>query len=486
MRYSALAYSVEKGSVDMPRSSACCRVFSVPTDDATVPHAQPAQPAHFVALSSPPPLAQVVGRVAWVETCLSLAFTALLSASCTTPRLQVQNTWETTLHRTDARTAPNPTTGTTKKANAPEATSGNASGNTSESASSQVWQDDTQMDPAFRTTQISGSDDADFIPDLRDGGVPIPIQHLPTLQLVAAVHQFLQVRSMTTDTQTAYNTFGGGTTIVDDQARFVMLQSAWDSYLEQLEVICADAGEWPARSADPLWYAARTLQTAWRDDEKSGRAGSLNLDLASRVESIGELVQQEALEAQGLLGVDDGRTFTLEMYGLGGALQAPLQNLVVTSGFGTRIDPIHGQHSFHSGVDFSAPTGTPVYAAGTGVVTFAGYNGSAGNCVVVNHREGYATLYMHLSSIDVKKGTSLSAGSLLGKVGSTGRSTGPHLHFAVRSNGGQGSYLDPLSLLGDGGPVKFVIKEGPSDDGLLDDNSLNIGTDGYHPPINDE
>jgi murein DD-endopeptidase MepM/ murein hydrolase activator NlpD len=110
----------------------------------------------------------------------------------------------------------------------------------------------------------------------------------------------------------------------------------------------------------------------------------------------------------------------------------------VSSPFGPRGD------RFHAGIDLSAGYGTPVAAARSGVVTFADSNDGYGKLVIVAHGAGVVTLYAHLSEISVSPGTRLGAGTVLGRVGSTGRSTGPHLHFEVRV---RGAAVDPLTAL---------------------------------------
>lgn len=107
----------------------------------------------------------------------------------------------------------------------------------------------------------------------------------------------------------------------------------------------------------------------------------------------------------------------------------------MASGYGTRRDPIYGTTRFHEGMDFSSPTGTPVYATGDGVVSYADWRSTYGNLVEVNHGYNYTTRYAHLSEILVKPGQAVKRGDLLGKVGSTGKSTGPHLHYEVRFRG---------------------------------------------------
>lgn len=106
-----------------------------------------------------------------------------------------------------------------------------------------------------------------------------------------------------------------------------------------------------------------------------------------------------------------------------------------TSGFGMRFHPVLHRHKLHTGVDFGAPTGTPIRAAATGVVVHAGWWGAYGNAVIVDHGGGVTTLYGHMSSIGCRSGQTVKRGQTIGRVGNTGWSTGPHLHFEVRRNG---------------------------------------------------
>ncbi|WP_291296414.1 M23 family metallopeptidase [Elioraea sp.] len=117
-------------------------------------------------------------------------------------------------------------------------------------------------------------------------------------------------------------------------------------------------------------------------------------------------------------------------------LRTPLDAARISSGFGMRRHPILGYSRMHQGVDFAAPTGTPVYAAGDGRIAFAGTRGGYGTTIVVNHTGGTSTLYAHLSSIQrgLRPGSAVRQGQVIGRVGSTGMSTGPHLHFEVRRN----------------------------------------------------
>ena len=105
------------------------------------------------------------------------------------------------------------------------------------------------------------------------------------------------------------------------------------------------------------------------------------------------------------------------------------------SGYGMRIDPIYKTSKFHEGMDFSASTGTPIYATGNGTVTKAGWQSGYGRVVVINHGYGYETLYAHMNKIDVRKGQRVVRGEVIGEVGNTGKSTGPHLHYEVHVKG---------------------------------------------------
>ena len=113
----------------------------------------------------------------------------------------------------------------------------------------------------------------------------------------------------------------------------------------------------------------------------------------------------------------------------------------ITSKFGYRIHPIFQTQKYHSGVDIAANSGEPITAAAGGTITIAEYSSSYGNYVVIYHSDGTTTLYAHMSSMAVSAGQTVSKGDVIGYVGSTGNSTGPHLHFEVRVNG---SCVDPL------------------------------------------
>lgn len=114
----------------------------------------------------------------------------------------------------------------------------------------------------------------------------------------------------------------------------------------------------------------------------------------------------------------------------------------LSSGFSYRIDPIYKTVKFHPGLDFSAPSGTPIYATAQGVVRTAGNLGNGyGNHVIINHGYQYTTLYGHMFRIKVRQGQSVKRGEVIGYVGNTGKSTGPHLHYEVMKGG---KHLDPI------------------------------------------
>jgi murein DD-endopeptidase MepM/ murein hydrolase activator NlpD len=151
-------------------------------------------------------------------------------------------------------------------------------------------------------------------------------------------------------------------------------------------------------------------------------------ELAAESERIAELAQS----AGGGPSLGDG-TFIWPVSG------------PISSGFGYRTDPITGATAYHSGLDIAVPCGTPIKAAGTGGILSAGFNsGGYGNMTLINHGNGLSTLYGHQSSIIVSAGQSVTQGQVIGYVGSTGKSTGCHLHFEVRVNGNP---VDPNGYL---------------------------------------
>lgn len=139
-----------------------------------------------------------------------------------------------------------------------------------------------------------------------------------------------------------------------------------------------------------------------------------------------------------------GRLDTVRRHARKMPIGIPAPGREITSRYGNRRDPFLGRLAFHGGIDFRTPTGTPIIATGSGVVVHAGRNGGYGKMVEIDHGNGITTRYAHLSAVEVRKGDHVAIGVRIGKSGSTGRSTGPHLHYEVRRNG---NAVDPMRFL---------------------------------------
>lgn len=132
----------------------------------------------------------------------------------------------------------------------------------------------------------------------------------------------------------------------------------------------------------------------------------------------------------------------------------PVPGAETTSRFGYRTDPLIGSQAFHAGIDFRGDIGHPVRSAASGTVITAGRQGGYGNFVEIQHKDGLTTRFGHLNSIAVKVGQSVGAGDIIGAIGNTGRSTGPHLHYEIRLNG---KPLDPARYLGIGRKIEKLL-----------------------------
>jgi hypothetical protein len=140
----------------------------------------------------------------------------------------------------------------------------------------------------------------------------------------------------------------------------------------------------------------------------------------------------------------DDFTPTERVFFLNRDFQYPLKHFQVSSAYGMRINPVTGQLGMHGGIDLAAPEGTEVYAAKSGTVTALGEDPILGKYVIISHENNMVSLYGHLSSISASLNANVKSGSIIAKVGSTGQSTGPHLHFELRQNG---QSRDPARLL---------------------------------------
>ena len=148
------------------------------------------------------------------------------------------------------------------------------------------------------------------------------------------------------------------------------------------------------------------------------------------------IAQLEAERAAASVGSAGGGTAS----GTGSFVFPVASYVYISSRFGMRVHPITGQYKSHTGMDIASNQGTAVYACDSGTVALAGWNGGYGNCIIIDHGNGYRTLYGHLSVISVSEGQTVSQGNTIGQVGSTGNSTGPHLHLEVFKNGNR---IDP-------------------------------------------
>jgi murein DD-endopeptidase MepM/ murein hydrolase activator NlpD len=161
----------------------------------------------------------------------------------------------------------------------------------------------------------------------------------------------------------------------------------------------------------------------------------------SRQLSIGELGEQVDRVAKGVesradyLDVVESELLAAQVRQALLPQNTPVSEGFVGSGFGSRLDPFSGQLVMHAGLDFAAPSGTPILAAAGGVVSAADYHSAFGNMVVLDHGNGLQTLYAHASRLEVRQGEIVRKGQPIGRVGATGRATGPHLHFEVHDKG---------------------------------------------------
>ncbi len=188
-------------------------------------------------------------------------------------------------------------------------------------------------------------------------------------------------------------------------------------------------------------------------DEKEQQITAFNSDIATNEAAIAEydaeIAEQnsiiKALEAQVAAEKQAIEEANRKTYYTGGAFAWPAPSYTrISSEFGWRVHPTLGVNKFHNGLDMAAPGGSPILAACDGKVVAAGYSSSMGNYIMIDHGAGLITIYMHASALYVSKGTEVTKGQKIAAVGTTGRSTGNHLHFGVRLNG---EYVSPWNYL---------------------------------------
>lgn len=176
-------------------------------------------------------------------------------------------------------------------------------------------------------------------------------------------------------------------------------------------------------------------------NNKAAAIAEYEADIKAQNEIIASLEAAVAAERK-RLAEESGRKLTYD----GGMFTFPAPSMTrISDEYGNRMHPILGVEQFHNGVDLAAPNGSPILAAYDGEVVAAAYSGSMGNYIMIDHGDSLYTIYMHASALYVSKGDLVTKGQKIAAVGSTGRSTGPHLHFSVRKNG---SYVSPWEYLG--------------------------------------
>ena len=175
------------------------------------------------------------------------------------------------------------------------------------------------------------------------------------------------------------------------------------------------------------------------DNEIEGRLSQVEADIAEQNDAI-KALEAAVAEERKKLAAEQGRKYD------GGMFTWPAPSYTrISDEYGNRMHPTLGIQKFHNGIDMAAPGGSAILAAYNGKVVAADYNGSMGNYIMIDHGDSLYTIYMHASALYVSKGAEVSKGDKIAAVGSTGRSTGNHLHFSVRLNG---NYVNPRNYLG--------------------------------------
>ena len=172
-------------------------------------------------------------------------------------------------------------------------------------------------------------------------------------------------------------------------------------------------------------------------DDSEAKQDALMKEIAQKQKELSNAEYEEKLAKLALQGQNPPSSATWI---------TPVSGYTITSAFGMRVHPVYKYQLMHNGIDMACPQGTPIYATRAGTVTTASYQaGGAGYYVSINHGDGFGSIYMHMTNYVVSKGQTVTAGQLIGYVGSTGVSTGPHLHFGVSY---AGTYVNPMAYIG--------------------------------------
>ncbi|MDQ1375613.1 MAG: hypothetical protein QOJ09_2951 [Actinomycetota bacterium] len=215
----------------------------------------------------------------------------------------------------------------------------------------------------------------------------------------------------------------------DLQTREADVQTQRDEAQAQRDVVAHRNAE--VQSARKVQNSARAEVLA-QEQQKAALVDQVRSRRQEFETQIAQLKAESNAITSFLRGVQKGQGPAISGKGI---FASPIPGAAITSGFGPRVHPIYGDVRMHTGIDFRASVGTPVRAAGTGTIVFAGWRGGYGNAVIIDHGNSLATLYGHLSAINVGVGQRVTKGQVIARAGSTGLSTGPHLHFEVRANG---------------------------------------------------
>ncbi|MGC4023962.1 MAG: M23 family metallopeptidase [Mesorhizobium sp.] len=219
------------------------------------------------------------------------------------------------------------------------------------------------------------------------------------------------------------------------------LQAVEADQLRKLDNMSTSAYQQASALGDALRTAGVTVEDDYGKDDVGGPL--VPLDQAgmfdAKVKELDEVLDHVS---------------TLKQEAIALPFSNPAPGRSVSSRFGVRTDPLLGTPAMHSGMDFRAPTGTPILATGYGTVIEAGWNGGYGQMVEVKHANGFTTRFAHMSAIHVSVGDKVKPGDVLGEVGSTGRSTGPHMHYEVRRNG---QAIDPADFLAAGKRIERYL-----------------------------
>ena len=240
-----------------------------------------------------------------------------------------------------------------------------------------------------------------------------------------------------------------------ESSKIAQIQLA-NEILKNIDDAQSKKSEFVAQKAEAERIAAEAARKAKEIAEQEKAAQKAEADAKKVFEQKQEAAKQEAIEnleptgpssitkPTGDKGTADNSN-SQESYASG--FQRPLNSFTITSTFGPRQDPTGFAGDYHDGLDMAAPGGTPIMASRAGTVVESSYHYSAGNHVIIQHDNGYYTYYMHMNAPGIASGSTVSAGDIIGNVGTTGSSTGDHLHFGI-STGLWSGFMNPAPFIG--------------------------------------